>query len=139
MALIKCPDCGKKVSDRANQCIHCGCPLDELIENEESEELATMHIIRKSKFTGSAITSIVYIDGEEIISLNSGESCELTINPGVHQFSIRKGDRNSWMTSISDATMQFDVKPGSEVVLEFEPKTKMFLGFYFSMDIYNKD
>lgn len=28
MALIKCPECGKEVSDRATVCIHCGYPLD---------------------------------------------------------------------------------------------------------------
>ena len=27
MALIICPDCGGKVSDKAEACIHCGCPL----------------------------------------------------------------------------------------------------------------
>lgn len=27
MALIKCPDCEKEVSDKAENCIHCGCPL----------------------------------------------------------------------------------------------------------------
>lgn len=27
MALIKCPECGKDVSDRAPACIHCGYPL----------------------------------------------------------------------------------------------------------------
>lgn len=27
MALIKCPECGKEVSDKAPACIHCGCPL----------------------------------------------------------------------------------------------------------------
>ena len=27
MALIKCPECGKDVSDRATTCIHCGYPL----------------------------------------------------------------------------------------------------------------
>lgn len=30
MALIKCPECGKEISDRAKACIHCGFPLDEL-------------------------------------------------------------------------------------------------------------
>lgn len=29
MALIKCPECGKDVSDRALNCIHCGFPLAE--------------------------------------------------------------------------------------------------------------
>jgi ribosomal protein L7/L12 len=27
MALIKCPECGKEVSDKAAVCIHCGYPL----------------------------------------------------------------------------------------------------------------
>ena len=27
MALIKCPECGKEVSDKALTCVHCGCPL----------------------------------------------------------------------------------------------------------------
>ena len=28
MALIKCPECGKEVSDKASSCINCGFPLD---------------------------------------------------------------------------------------------------------------
>ena len=32
MALIKCPECGKEISDKAKCCIHCGYPLDELKE-----------------------------------------------------------------------------------------------------------
>ena len=27
MALIKCPECGKEISDKASACIHCGYPL----------------------------------------------------------------------------------------------------------------
>lgn len=29
MALIKCPECGKEISDRAKACIHCGYPLED--------------------------------------------------------------------------------------------------------------
>lgn len=29
MALIECPECGGKVSDKAPACIHCGFPLNE--------------------------------------------------------------------------------------------------------------
>ena len=28
MALIKCPECGKEISDKARMCIQCGYPLD---------------------------------------------------------------------------------------------------------------
>ena len=27
MALIKCEDCGKEISDKDKACIHCGCPI----------------------------------------------------------------------------------------------------------------
>lgn len=30
MAMIKCPECGKEISDKAKACIHCGYPLDVL-------------------------------------------------------------------------------------------------------------
>lgn len=33
MALIKCPECGREVSDRAKSCPNCGFPLTEVIEN----------------------------------------------------------------------------------------------------------
>lgn len=29
MALITCPNCGKRVSDKAEKCIYCGCVLEE--------------------------------------------------------------------------------------------------------------
>lgn len=32
MAIIKCPECGKEVSDDINNCIYCGCPLDHSVE-----------------------------------------------------------------------------------------------------------
>lgn len=30
MAMIKCPECGKEISDKAKTCISCGCPLEEM-------------------------------------------------------------------------------------------------------------
>lgn len=30
MALIKCPECGKEISDKARNCLYCGYPLSEL-------------------------------------------------------------------------------------------------------------
>ena len=28
MALIKCKECGKEISDKAEYCVHCGCPIE---------------------------------------------------------------------------------------------------------------
>ena len=28
MAMVKCPNCGEMISDRASECVHCGCKLN---------------------------------------------------------------------------------------------------------------
>lgn len=32
MSLIKCPECGKEISDKSKQCIHCGFPMQDMEE-----------------------------------------------------------------------------------------------------------
>ena len=51
MALIKCPECGKEISDRAEVCIHCGLPFKKMGEdlywfdqNAEEDERAIQRI-----------------------------------------------------------------------------------------------
>lgn len=36
MALIDCPECGKKISDASEVCIHCGYPLKKEIEKKQN-------------------------------------------------------------------------------------------------------
>ena len=31
MALIKCRECDKEISDTSSECVHCGCPLSNVI------------------------------------------------------------------------------------------------------------
>lgn len=31
MAIIKCPECSKGISDKAKSCPNCDCPLEEII------------------------------------------------------------------------------------------------------------
>lgn len=38
MAIIECPECGKKVSDKANICIGCGFPISEYLQKKKEEE-----------------------------------------------------------------------------------------------------
>lgn len=47
MALIKCPECGKEVSDRAGKCIHCGYPFHHAqVEQVEEEYLSFCHVCK---------------------------------------------------------------------------------------------
>lgn len=35
MALIKCPECGKEISDKSLSCPNCGCPASEFLKQNE--------------------------------------------------------------------------------------------------------
>lgn len=39
MALIKCPECGKEISDKAVSCLHCGYPLASILQEENKTVL----------------------------------------------------------------------------------------------------
>ncbi len=35
MGLMKCPECGKEISNKAFACIHCGYPLQHFVEEKQ--------------------------------------------------------------------------------------------------------
>lgn len=39
MALIKCPECGREISDKAKNCINCGYPIQEYLEERKIKKL----------------------------------------------------------------------------------------------------
>ena len=66
MALIKCPECGREISDRAVSCPHCGFPIsantsfdDEENKNEGIEKLCTFN---GSKSIATPILAAVLIE-----------------------------------------------------------------------------
>lgn len=61
--LIKCPECGKEISDKSKQCIHCGFPLDE----QKNENICK--IFDNSYDLSEELKQI--IDGNTVIALKS--------------------------------------------------------------------
>jgi len=68
MALIKCEECGKEVSDRATTCVNCGCPI-------EKKAVIPQDTIQPAKLKYSDVTfkectdiagSKIIIDGDNI-------------------------------------------------------------------------
>lgn len=53
MGVTPCPDCGREVSTRAAQCIHCGCPLERPSEPEPSPPRS-----RRGKVRAAGLTSV---------------------------------------------------------------------------------
>ena len=39
MALIKCPECGNSISDKAEKCPHCGLPAEYFLRQQEQAEI----------------------------------------------------------------------------------------------------
>lgn len=82
MALIKCPDCGREVSDKASSCPQCGCPLTEIspsgivkIKLPKTEQMAD-GVIGLFSSKNASITA----NGDTLWSGKHGETASFTID-----------------------------------------------------------
>lgn len=64
MALIKCSECGKEISDKADNCPNCGCPVDKVQDMSERIDMNTTPITRsqvpQKKNRGCLIGLIIF-------------------------------------------------------------------------------
>ena len=37
MSMIKCPECGKEISDKTKKCLNCGCPIKKNLSKKTIE------------------------------------------------------------------------------------------------------
>ena len=75
MAMIKCPECGSQVSDKAKTCIHCGCPVEEFVPNGVVR-VKVSALYAPTGFNGNQKVSI-FAGGETLWQGSSGEVAEL--------------------------------------------------------------
>lgn len=59
--LIDCPDCGKQVSRRAQVCIHCGCPLNSVVEATPPQFYGVKKI-NTTRVIGTAVTFLARVE-----------------------------------------------------------------------------
>lgn len=97
MALIKCPECGKEVSDKAESCIHCGAPL-----KEKPPEPVYVSFPQVSSFTGKGT---VYYNGKSESCAPGGTVCIEISGPTIIEVKM-----NSYFGRPS-----LQVKPGDKV------------------------
>lgn len=61
MALIKCPECGKEISDKASNCPNCGCPIEQKSKIEEPENKIEKKPDRGKNSNGIGKTILIVI------------------------------------------------------------------------------
>lgn len=87
MALIQCPECGKRVSDMANACPDCGFPLhaksQSSIQQVQPKEVPVI-IERESRLIGGIVAGNVYIDNRLIGTIKSGQTLTTAVTLGRH-------------------------------------------------------
>ncbi len=110
MALIKCPECGKEISERAQSCPNCGCPIQ--VQNESNGEKTDGNyvLIHGYEETFAVDTNVkIYKDGELVgevapaseFKLPVDSDCELTFKASIRscKVQIRKGiDTNVFLS-----------------------------------------
>lgn len=64
MALIKCPKCGKEMSDRAASCPQCGMTMEEIKGEKALNDARETSQIPLSQLSTESKRVDIYIDGE---------------------------------------------------------------------------
>lgn len=72
MALIKCPECGKEISNRADACLHCGCPIGN------GRDGVLRVTCRSTQWLGSCSIG-VKLDGGATYYIRSGHYYDLSV------------------------------------------------------------
>ena len=73
MALIKCPECGKSISDKAEKCPHCGIPSEYFPKNGQKVE-NNSESIDYEKLSNILIS---FWDGKELKKLTMKKKIQL--------------------------------------------------------------
>lgn len=80
MALIKCPECGKQVSDRASSCPNCGFPIANRPTNVKIRCLSDDRHVKRMKFMiGGRVVAEAPLGSVATITINKPVDVDVTI------------------------------------------------------------
>lgn len=94
MALIKCEECGKEVSDKAPSCIHCGCPI-------VSTSKQGVIKLKVGSLSGAVTRiSLVDTDGEELALVHENTLTTIEIDKEMDIYAQRLGHKDSNVVTV---------------------------------------
>ena len=124
MALIKCPECGKEISDKSKQCIHCGYPLDELKINNTNQ----LYKIVLTDYGKNKVQTIAKI--REFTGMGLAEAKKFSESlPQIIQAGISMNECDLIQSHFLSVGATVEIQPDTEAVskntvLENKPITK---------------
>ena len=84
MALIKCPDCGKQISDKAGACPNCGCPIANRPTTVKIRCLSDDRHVKRMVFTiGGRRVAETPIGSVATITVKQPTTVDVTIVLGI--------------------------------------------------------
>lgn len=84
MSLTKCAECGKEISDMAQACPHCGCPL---MQN------GVLHFHWGNMKGNTFLKTTVLVDGNEVGTMKCSEYLDLNVSPGNYKIELYFRDK----------------------------------------------
>ena len=121
MALIKCPECGKEISDKAATCPNCGTPI--------AGKKVKVYFHRKKAFGGSANTGTVIVDGVTVGSASNGAEFDVMLSIGSHNIVI-ESNTNGLLAAGRSSSTTLDI-PSDAKSVDVEIKLKNDVGSFF--------
>ncbi len=141
MALRKCPDCGKMVSDRAKACPECGCPSEFFEVENQSESVQIEEVtVEGSQQAVTESAEIEYLDSFNIL----GVEFSYPLNAEQYISSVRSHNSEAIISERKFEKMYIDVKEMDKVWDEVIPAAQYVIdrvvkenvGILYNADIY---
>ena len=123
MALIKCPECGKEISDKAAACPNCGMPL-----RREDRGTYDVVITREKQWYLVNPKMKVTVDAADEYILENNSSITIPLTTGPHSIlfssSIRKTQTDIDVTENMNITVKFNRASGEINVSGYKTTSK---------------
>lgn len=117
MALTKCPECGKEVSDKAPTCIHCGYPLLAQKEFSYKVVLPSIDKLGKNSATAARIASEILKVPMYEITDKLLKRQEVLVQNGLTLEQAKTIEQQFQKENISINIETYEPKPENDVVI----------------------
>lgn len=98
----------RSVKRCALACLLLGMMLCALAYGTAEQAKSLIVFYRPKRFTGSALTPSIYVDGKQVARLDNGRYFSLPVDPGQHEIT----------SSMKHAPLELTPKPGETIYLE---------------------